>query len=97
MAILVDTNILLRWRDPNDPDHPAWRAAMTPQVVTQQDLQLCAQVLIEYWVVATRPAANNGFGLTAATAGAELRALRTIVPVRQEPPDIASRWMSIVV
>jgi hypothetical protein len=57
---------------------------------------LCAQVLIEYWVVATRPADSNGFGLTPAEAEGDLAALLGMLPCPSEPPDIAKRWLARV-
>ena len=96
MSVLVDTSVLLRLRDPNDPNHAACRLALDPNNVSSNGICLCAQVLIEYWVVATRPAGNNGFGLSPREAQDELSALRALLPCLPEPPDVADRWQALV-
>jgi predicted nucleic acid-binding protein len=96
MPVLVDTSVLLRLRDPNDPNHSSCRAALDPAQVNRHGIHLCAQVLIEYWVVATRPAANNGFGLSPADAEADVVALRALLPCVPEPADVANRWQALV-
>ena len=96
MPVLVDTSVLLRLRDPASPAHAACRAALEPAQVARCGICLCAQVLIEYWVVATRPADRNGFGLTPAEAEGDLIALLGMLPCLPEPPDIAARWLSRV-
>jgi len=56
-----------------------------PEEITRRGICLCAQVLIEYWVVATRPASRNGFGLTPAEAEADIMELRRLLPGREIP------------
>src|SRR4051794_13619206 len=92
MAVLADTSCLLRLRDPTDPQYANCRAVLEPATAAQHGLCACAQVLIEYWVVATRPASNNGFGLTPDEAAADVAALRAFLPCLPEPPDVADRW-----
>jgi hypothetical protein len=69
---------------------------LDPLNVTRLRLCLCAQVLIEYWVVATRPAANNGFGLSPCEADGDLSSLRGLLPCLPELPDVADRWYALV-
>ena len=52
----------------------------------------CAQVMIEFWTVATRPKKVNGLGLTPAEAEASLRDAEQLITFLPEPPDIAIRW-----
>jgi predicted nucleic acid-binding protein len=96
MPVLVDTSVLLRLRDPNDPNHSQCRAIMDPGPVGDHGICLCAQVLIEYWVVATRPSAANGLGLSPAEAEGDVIALRSLLPCLPEPPDLADRWFALV-
>ena len=79
MPILVDTNILLRLRDPTDPDHDKCRRALEREMAQRHSLSLCAQVLIEYWSAATRPAAQNGFGLSIVEARDDLLVLLSFI------------------
>ena len=96
MAVLVDTSVLLRLRDPADPSHAVCRAALDPEQVGRHGICLCAQVLVEYWVVATRPAANNGFGLSPDDAAEDVRSLRALLPCLPEPPDVVEHWQALV-
>ena len=71
MAVLVDTNILVRVRQAVNPHQAVCRQVLELNTVTRLKLCVCAQTIIEYWVVATRPVAQNGGGLTPAEAGAD--------------------------
>jgi hypothetical protein len=53
-------------------------------------------VLIEYWVVATRPKAVNGLGLSVPEANADVEDFLAAFPCLPEPPDIADRWRNLV-
>lgn len=97
MPVLVDTNILLRMADRASSRAAECEAALRKLTRTKQDPLVCAQVLIEFWVAATRPPANNGLGMTATAADAFLvEALKTL-PCLPEPADIAARWRTRVV
>jgi len=62
MNILVDTNVLLRLSDTGSDEHMLCNEAV-PRLLQRGDLlHICAQVVIEYWVVATRPQTVNGLG-----------------------------------
>jgi predicted nucleic acid-binding protein len=57
---------------------------------------ICAQVLIEYWVVATRPRAVNGLGLSPEQADQEIDLILTFLNILPEPPDVFPRWRQLV-
>jgi predicted nucleic acid-binding protein len=97
MSSLIDTNVLLRLRDSADPHHPDCRTLLEAANVDRFELVICAQVLIEYWVVATRPAGRNGFGLTVVEAAADIRSFRAMLPCVAEVPQITDHWFEIVV
>jgi predicted nucleic acid-binding protein len=52
--------------------------------------------LYEFWVVATRPVAGNGLGLSAAEASAELARLRALFPLLLDTPAIFAEWERLV-
>jgi predicted nucleic acid-binding protein len=54
------------------------------------------QNLIEFWAVATRPAANNGLGLAVDQTAAQLRNLKSLFTLLADIPDIFSEWERIV-
>jgi predicted nucleic acid-binding protein len=61
---LVDSNILIRWVQPSDPDYPVVEAAL--DVLARKNVILCytSQNLAEFWNACTRPAIRNGYGLS---------------------------------
>jgi predicted nucleic acid-binding protein len=96
MTHMVDTSMLVRQADINSADRPLAIQALTH--LAEQGERLCTvpQNMIEFWVVATRPQAVNGLGLSTADADAERRRLETLFPVLPDPPDLYLRWVSLV-
>jgi len=97
MMYLLDTNVLLRLRDLDDPRRSDCIAAVDRLTEQSHTLVVCAQVLIEFWAVATRPRNVNGMGLAIEDVLRELDELRRVFPCLPEPPDIAARWRQVVV
>lgn len=92
MKFLVDTNILVRLSASDSPLRPACKHVLG-QLIGRGDMLFgCAQVMIEFWTVATRPKHVNGLGLTPAEAEAALRDAEQMLTFLPEPPDIAVRW-----
>jgi hypothetical protein len=52
--------------------------------------------MIEYWVVATRPVAVNGLGLTPADVEISLQGFDILFTFLPEPPHIGVRWRDLV-
>ncbi len=59
---LLDTNILLRLSNPSDRQHFLVTTAIATLLKQGDECYLSVQVLIELWVVATRPIDVNGLG-----------------------------------
>lgn len=95
MRILVDTNVLVRVRDAADPRHLVCAQALHRLRSAANDLCVCAQVMIEFWVVATRPRDVNGLGLEPADAAANLQEFEELFVCLSEPSDMASRWRTL--
>ncbi len=96
MTHAVDTSMLVRQADMNSADRPLALQALTRLVGQEELLYTVPQNMIEFWVVATRPQAVNGLGLSTAEANAERRRLETLFPVLPDPPDLYLRWVSLV-
>jgi predicted nucleic acid-binding protein len=62
-SCLIDSNVLLRWVQPQLPAYPVVQSAM--DTLTRWDTLLCyaSQNLGEFWNTCTRPRERNGFGL----------------------------------
>ncbi len=96
MRLIVDTNVLVRLRDKNSPHLPECERAMELLITGNHGLYLCTQVLIEFWSVATRPLEANGLGRTVEQAYADCYLFLDAMPLLDEPPDIAHRWLELV-
>lgn len=95
MNALVDTNILVRLRELNSPNHPACARALSRLLQRGDGLFFCTQVAIEYWAVATRPKSANGLGLIPAEAEADLRDFEQMLVWLPEPADIGAHWRKL--
>jgi predicted nucleic acid-binding protein len=97
VKLLIDTNVLLRLRDPRSPHHSDCLQALNHLRGFPKTAYTCAQVLVEYWVVATRPREVNGLGLSTDAVDRYLSDTETVFPCLAEPSDIAARWRKLVV
>jgi len=97
MTTLLDTNILARAAQ---PAHPMYRTASdaVDELLRQRDM-LCfvPQSIYEFWVVATRPAAQNGLGMAPAQALAELARLQALCTLLGETPAVLTQWQQLVI
>jgi predicted nucleic acid-binding protein len=96
-ACLLDTNILLYLANPSAPEHAAAKATVTRMLAAGDQLTIAAQVLYEFWSVATRPVAVNGLGWTVAQTRTAVDGLRGRFAVLAEPPDVVDYWLDLVV
>jgi predicted nucleic acid-binding protein len=96
MSLLIDTNVLLRLADDRSPEHSIAETAIEHLLASNTGLFICTQVLVEFWVVATRPDSVNGLGWSTETAADAIRALRDQFPVLAETPDVLDRWFELV-
>ncbi len=96
MTCLVDSNILVRLRDLDSPEMRVCEDAIRVGLQRGIRMYLCAQVLIEFWAVSTRPRNANGLGLNAEQVYDGIMHIRQSLPLLDEPPDIARRWLELV-
>jgi predicted nucleic acid-binding protein len=87
MAILVDTNILLRSVQPEHPMNASAVRALAVLMEREEPLVVSIQNIAEFWSAATRPEANNGLGFSIEEARRALEAGR-ILRGRSRKPDI---------
>ena len=95
MAVLVDTNILLRLLQPKHPHAAKAEQAVETLRRRGEPLNLAAQNLVEFWAVITRPANENGLGFTTAQAIAEIRAIERLFVLLPEVP-LQKEWERLV-
>src|SRR5690606_21126553 len=93
----VDTNVLLAATDTSRSTHLA--ALELWQHFPQEGIRLAfsGQVLREYAVVATRPIANNGLGLSLTHTMDNLRSFRSRCDFLPETELVSRLWSEMVV
>ncbi len=94
--VLVDTNILLRVSQLSNPQHPVAEAALVNLASRGVDVCVVPQIIYEFWVVATRPVASNGLGMSVSNVDQSITRLIDTVRVIRDEPDIMERWRSLV-
>ena len=95
--MLLDTSALLRLLQPLHPQREIVRRAIKALDARGRERHIVPQNLFELWVVATRPAAQNGLGLSVPHATDELIRLKSMFPLLPDTPAIYPVWESLVI
>lgn len=96
MSVLIDTNILTRSVQPGHPMHQDTMDAVSRLRTRGEELCIISQVLIEFWVVATRPLADNGLDLSTTQAEGELVLIRSLFRFLGDTATIYEEWEKLV-
>jgi predicted nucleic acid-binding protein len=93
---LFDTNILLRLSDPISANYPLARDST--YLLIDQGHQGCftSQIIIEFWVVATRPTEVNGLGWTPERTKNQINEFMGRFTLLEETPEIFTLWFKLV-
>ena len=94
---LLDTNILLRFIFRTDPRYPIVKTAIQKIRTDQHTPYISSQNSIEFWNVATRPTAKNGFGLTPTDAQRMLQRIERLFLLLPDTPAVYPEWRRLVV
>jgi len=95
MAVLLDTNILLRLAQPLHPNAPVAVRALIALRAANQTLHITQQNVVEFWAVATRPVAVNGLGYSTEQAKSEVDAIKRLFGLLPELP-LQDAWEHLV-
>src|SRR5690349_12650404 len=93
---LVDTNLLVRLTSPSDPSRPLAANAITKLFADGHSLCICAQVLIEFRTVATRPVDINGLGMTSDESIREIHRQLDTFDWIDESPHVFATWRKLI-
>ncbi|KAI9133241.1 PIN domain-containing protein [Acaryochloris sp. CCMEE 5410] len=93
---LLDTNIVLRFSNPSDTLHNLATEAVATLLAQGDECYLTAQVLIELWVVATRPVDVNGLGWSIEQTQNVMIQLLDRFPMAKETAQIFPEWLKLV-
>jgi len=94
---LIDSNILIRWVQPADPDYAVVKSAL--DVLARQGAKFCytSQNLAEFWNACTRPAERNGYGLSPQEADRRARLFETRLRLLPESLSVHQEWRRLLV
>jgi predicted nucleic acid-binding protein len=95
MAVLTDTNILLRLLQPHHPHCRSAEQALDLLRARGEEMNVTSQNLMEFWAVATRPFSENGLGLSIDEAARELSQIRRLWTLVSELP-LVEEWERLV-
>jgi predicted nucleic acid-binding protein len=96
VSTLLDTNILTRLAQPHHPQHTRARDAVRKLLEGNRELFVVPQNLYEFWVVATRPAADNGLGMPADEARSELSQIKRLFVLLLDERGIFPEWEQLI-
>jgi predicted nucleic acid-binding protein len=93
---LLDTNVILRFCNPSDVQHRLVTDVVSFLLAQGDECLLTAQVIIEFWVVATRPIEVNGLGWTVEQTRSRIDELRKRFPLLGDSSQIFTNWLELV-
>jgi predicted nucleic acid-binding protein len=97
MAILIDTNLLLRSVQPEHPMHGSAVRALAALMEREEPLAISIQNVAEFWNTATRPESNNGLGYSIEEARDEVLKLEEFFEILHEGADSYAAWKALVI
>jgi predicted nucleic acid-binding protein len=96
MAILADTNILLRRTQSGHESHSLAVESVAVLLEGGEPVYFTPQNISEFWNVATRPRAQNGFGFSVAIAAAEVAKIEQALILIPDSPAAYTEWKRLV-
>ncbi len=98
LSVLANTGCLLRFAHRPHPDHTVIRAAVRKLRLLGAPPYYTSQNIVEFWNVATRPAASRGgFGLTLSEAELGVRLIYRLFRPLDDSPRVLDEWLRLVV
>ena len=88
MSILVDTNVLLRRTQPDHESHGIAVESVAQLIAAGEPVYFTLQNISEFWNVATRPIANNGFGFSVSLTLGEVVKIERLLAILPDSPAV---------
>lgn len=94
---LIDSNILLRWVQPSDPDYAVVASAL--EALVRQGAILCytSQNLAEFWNACTRPVDRNGYGLSPQETDRRAQVLESRLRLLPDSLSVHEEWRRLII
>jgi predicted nucleic acid-binding protein len=96
-ALLLDSNILIRWVQRADADYALVASALDSLSERATILCYTSQNLAEFWNACTRPADRNGFGLTPQETDRRARFIETNLQLLPDSLAVHQEWRRLLV
>lgn len=96
-TFLLDSNILIRWVQQNDPSHSIVQAALVQLVASGADLHFTSQNIGEFWNALTRPAERNGYGFSPRDANDLAQRVETHFSLLPDNIEVHREWRRMLV
>jgi predicted nucleic acid-binding protein len=93
---ILDTNVVMRFCNPSDIQHHLATEAISRLLAQGDECLLTAQIIIEFWVVATRPVEVNGLGWTVEKTRNTIDQVLERFPLLEESKHIFPNWLNLV-
>jgi predicted nucleic acid-binding protein len=93
---LLDTNILLRASDRASPRYSLAVNSVASLIAQGHECVITPQVLIEFWLVATRPIDVNGLGWSVERTDSKINQLISQFALVEETETIFPQWLDLV-
>jgi len=94
--VLLDTNVLLAATDTGRPAHDRALATLNEWPAEGIALYTSGQILREYLVVATRPVADSGLGMSRPDGLRNVRSLRERLAFLDETAKVSDRLLALL-
>jgi predicted nucleic acid-binding protein len=92
----VDTNVLLRLSNRNQPEHSLIATAMRRLVARDVEFCFTPQNLGEFWNASTRPPERNGFGLSIQETEARVQSIERTMTILSEDERVYRVWRRLL-
>ena len=96
-SYLLDTNVILRWVQPNDPWYRLTEIAVSRLIDSGSSLFYTSQNLGEFWNILTRPTERNGYGFTPTKANVEVDRVETEFQLLPDTIQVHHEWRRMLV
>ena len=94
---LIDSNVLIRWVQPEAPEFRAVTQAIQHLEFSGDSPCYTSQNLGEFWNVLTRPAIQNGYGLSPGGALARAEQVEAKFRLLPDGPAVHQVWRKLLV
>ncbi len=96
MAVLVDTNVLLRRTQPTHHSHAVAVESVARLIAADEPVHFTLQNISEFWNVVTRPVMHNGLGFSVGAALAEVETIERFLTLLPDTPALYEVWKGLV-